>query len=212
MDPLTIFIKGLGIGVAIAAPVGPVGVLCLRRSLAQGWSAGMVSGLGAASADTIYGLVAALGLGWVSDILLGYQSWLGLFGGLFICLLGVKTFLAKPSAQQGRAGAAGLLNAWASTFLVTLTNPMTIIAFVAIFAGLGLGRATGQSLYFTVVLVIGVFAGSVLWWAILASLAGLARKGMNLRRLVWINRGTGILLVLMGAGLLLRVIWERMLA
>lgn len=211
MEPLAIFLKGLGIGVAIAAPVGPVGVLCLRRSLAQGWVMGMVSGLGAATADALYGVAAALGASWISQLFLGHQSWLGLFGGGFICFLGLKTFLARPADQQERIGVADIVNAWVSTFFLTLTNPLTVIAFVTIFAGMGLGHATSHSGYLTALLVIGVFAGSVLWWAVLATLAGFARKGVNLRILVWINRGTGVLLVLMGMALLLRVIWEGFL-
>lgn len=209
MEPLTIFLKGAGIGVAIAAPVGPVGVLCLRRALAQGWLVGMVSGLGAATADALYGVVAALGMSWISQLLLGHQSWLGLFGGGFICFLGYKTFLARPTYQQERAGVADIVQAWGSTFLLTLTNPLTIIAFVTIFAGLGLGQETSRSGYLTGMLVVGVFAGSVLWWAVLATLAGFARKGVNLRMVIWINRGTGVLLMIMGLGLLVKVIWEE---
>ena len=208
MESLFIFLKGLGIGVAIAAPVGPVGVLCLRRSLAQGWLVGMVSGLGAAAADTLYGAVAALGVSWISQLLLGHLSWLGFFGGGFICFLGLKTFFATPADQQVRLGVSDIVHAWISTFFITLTNPLTIIAFVTIFAGLGLGRVTGESGLLTSLLVMGVFAGSVLWWAVLATLAGFVRKGVNLKILVWINRGTGMLLVLMGAALLVRVIWD----
>jgi threonine/homoserine/homoserine lactone efflux protein len=170
MDP-TLLIRGVLIGLSIAAPIGPIGVLCIRRTLAEGRTSGLVSGLGVACADALYGSVAALGLS-VADALLGQLLWIRLAGGLFLCYLGLRTLAARPPAEataaEVRAG-RGLLGAFGSTFLLTLANPMTILSFAAIFAGLG--PRTGASGAEALLLVLGVFAGSALWWLILSRLA-----------------------------------------
>ena len=154
-------LRGLIIGFSIAAPVGPIGVLCIRRTLAAGRASGLVSGLGAATADAIYGCIAGFGLTFISSILISQQVWLRLIGGVFLCYLGLKTFLARPAQQAALAGGNGLVGAYASTFFLTLTNPMTILSFAAIFAGLGVTSASGN--YVSAgVLVLGVFIGSAL--------------------------------------------------
>ena len=131
--------QGVLLGFSIAAPVGPIGVLCIRRTLAEGRLTGFVSGLGAATADAIYGLVAGFGLTFVSSLLVGGQFWMRLVGGAFLCYLGARTFLAKPAQRTASATGSGLLGAYASTLVLTLTNPMTIFSFAAVFAGLGVG-------------------------------------------------------------------------
>jgi threonine/homoserine/homoserine lactone efflux protein len=164
---LNFFVRGLVLGFSIAAPVGPIGVLCIRRSIADGQKIGLATGLGAATADAIYGCVAAFGLTAISDFLVGQKFWLGFLGGLFLCYLGVRTFLSSVSEQPAPARSSGLFSAFLSTFFLTVTNPMTILAFVAIFAALGLGKSPG---YFNAsALVGGVFAGSALWWLLLSS-------------------------------------------
>jgi LysE type translocator len=125
-----LFLRGLVIGFSIAAPVGPIGVLCIRRTLADGRAAGFFSGLGAATADALYGAVAAFGLTAISSVLIGQATWLRLGGGLFLCYLGIKTFLARPAAEATPARATGLIGAYVSTLLLTLANPTTILSFV----------------------------------------------------------------------------------
>ena len=137
-------LRGAVIGFSIAAPVGPIGVLCIRRTLAEGRVSGLLSGLGAATADAVYGVIAAFGLTYVSNVLVGYQTWIRLVGGLFLCYLGIKTYLSRPAEGPACAEGEGLLGVYVSTFLLTLTNPMTILAFTAVFAGLGIGSATGD--------------------------------------------------------------------
>ncbi len=170
---------------------------------------GLASGLGAAVADTLYGLVAALGLTWVADLLLEARVWLGLVGGAVILALGVKVFLTSPPdpaqpvrlAERGasRLRGRGLPSAWASTFLVTLTSPITLVAFATAFAGLGLVRPAQENGFSlgSACLVAGVFAGSSLWWSILAGLAGFFRHRLTRERLLWINRLAGAGLVVM---------------
>src|SRR5688572_27162990 len=133
------FLRGVVIGCSIAAPVGPIGVLCIRRTLADGRRYGFASGLGAATADAVYGCVAGFGLTAVSDLLVSQQTWLRLIGGLFLCYLGAKSFFARPAASLAAPKGGALAGAYVSTMLLTLTNPMTILSFAAVFAGLGLG-------------------------------------------------------------------------
>jgi threonine/homoserine/homoserine lactone efflux protein len=191
---VTYLLRGLVIGFAIAAPVGPIGVLCIRRSFAQGRVAGLVSGLGAATADAIYGFVAAFGLTFVSGILIGQQQWIRLIGGLFLCYLGIRTFIAKPAAEPSSAEGTGLAGAYVSTFFLTLTNPMTILSFAAVFAGLGIGSAAGNYLS-AALLVLGVFLGSGLWWLLLSGGVSLLRTRLKPRALRWVNTISGIIIL-----------------
>ena len=202
---INFLLRGLLIGFSIAAPVGPIGVLCLRRSLAQGRLSGLVSGLGAASADAIYGSVAGFGLAFISNFLVSQQVWLRLIGGAFLCYLGIRSFLAKPASQAAPAKENGLFGDYASTFFLTLTNPMTIISFVAIFAGLGLAGAR-NSYASAGVLVMGVFLGSAAWWLILSSGVGLFREKFNPRGLEWVNRISGVIITGFGLFALLSVL------
>jgi threonine/homoserine/homoserine lactone efflux protein len=192
-----LFLEGIVIGFAIAAPVGPIGVLCIRRTLADGRVSGFISGLGAATADAVYGSVAALGLTFVTNLLVGGESWLRLVGGAFLILLGVRTFLVRPAERAAPAGRSGLPGAYASTFLLTLTNPTTILSFAAIFAGLGAGDASGDVLS-AMLLVSGVFLGSAVWWFVLSAAVGLFRAKLSVRGLRWVNRVSGAVIAAFG--------------
>src|SRR6266511_6449745 len=163
--------RGLILGFSIAAPVGPIGVLCIRRTLAEGRGMGLASGLGAATADAFYGAVAGFGLTTVSELLVRQEAWLRLLGGLFLCHLGLKTFLTPPAERAATVKSGGLATAFVSTLVLTLTNPMTILSFVAVFAGLGLGAGTG-SYSAAGFMVFGVFVGSAIWWLLLTTGVG----------------------------------------
>lgn len=193
--------QGIIIGFSIAAPVGPVGVLCIRRTLVYGRVSGLFSGLGAATADALYGCVAAFGLTAISGPLLQQQHRLELAGGVFLCYLGVKTFLAAPSARPvgENRGGSSLAAAYGSTFLLTLTNPATILSFAAVFTGLGLLNS-GRTPNAAVALVAGVFSGSALWWLVLSGGVSIFREQCTARRLRWVNRASGV--VIGGFGLL----------
>ena len=205
---LATFLRGLIIGLSIAAPVGPIGVLCIRRTLADGRAIGFASGLGAATADALYGAVAAFGLSLVTNVLVEQRLWLQAVGGLFLCYLGWRTWTAMPRPVSGAvAGAGGLVAAWASTFALTLTNPTTILSFAAIFAGLGLGRAVG-SYRAASTMVLGVFLGSALWWLFLSVSVGLARSSLTADRLRWINRTSGGVIGAFGVVALVSMLWR----
>lgn len=186
-------LKGMAIGLAIAAPVGPIGLLCIRRSLAQGRSAGLATGLGAATADAAYGAIAAFGLTAISAALIAQQFWLQLCGGLFLLYLGVRTAVATPVTETRDAAPTGLLAAYSSTVVLTLTNPLTIMSFAAVFAGLGLKAGTGGG--GGVGVVSGVFLGSALWWLLLSGGAALLRGRINPSGLRWLNRVSGAILL-----------------
>jgi threonine/homoserine/homoserine lactone efflux protein len=193
---LNFFVRGLVLGFSIAAPVGPIGVLCIRRSIADGQKIGLATGLGAASADAIYGCVAAFGLTAISNFLIGQKFWLGFLGGLFLCYLGVRTFLSRVFEAPAPARSSGLFSAFLSTFFLTVTNPMTILAFVAIFAALGLGELPD---YFNAsALVGGVFAGSALWWLLLSSGAAVFGRRLGAGWMRFLNRFSGTVIFAFG--------------
>lgn len=195
MDGL--FSRGLVLGFSIAAPVGPIGILCIQRTLNRGQLHGFVSGLGAATADAVYGSIAAFGLTAVTRYLVEQTEWLRFVGAIFLCYLGIKTFLTRSAVFFQITPTGGWLSAYASTFVLTLTNPMTILAFAAIFAGLGLAETT-QNYASAGLLVAGVFTGSALWWLFLSSGATLFRHKFDARRLTWINKGAGVIIVVFG--------------
>lgn len=201
LSEIALFIRGILIGFAIAAPVGPIGVLCIRRTLVEGRIAGLISGLGAASADALYGIIAALGFTLLADFLTAQQVWLRLLGGFFLCYLGVRAFLAPPVALDfSSPGKKGLLSAYITTFFLTLTNPLTIFAFAAIYAGV---TSAGLHSANAFVLVLGVFSGSALWWTVLSAGVSLFRNRVTPTALVWINRISGAFIVGFGFKLLL---------
>jgi threonine/homoserine/homoserine lactone efflux protein len=192
--PGQLVLRGFLLGLAIAAPVGPIGVLCIRRTLAQGRAIGFVSGLGAATADVVYGCIAAFGLTAISGLLVRHQAWLGLVGGLFLCYLGVRTLLARPTGQSAAAEGHGFAGAYFSTLLLTLTNPMTILSFVAVFAGLGVGSA-GNGYGAAAAIVLGVFLGSAAWWLLLSGGVSLVRDKFDARAMLWVNRVSGVIIL-----------------
>ncbi len=200
MIELPVFLRGIAIGFSIAAPVGPIGVLCIRRTLVEGRATGLAVGLGAAVADAVYGAIAGFGLTAVSSLLVRQQGWLRLGGGLFLCYLGVRTFVARPAERAAGGTGAGRLGAFASTFGLTLTNPATILSFVAVFAGLGIAGA--GSWREAGLLVAGVFLGSALWWLILSGTVGALRTRLDAAILRWVNRGAGLILLGFGAAAL----------
>ena len=189
----SLFLRGWLIGLAIAAPVGPIGLLCIQRTLSQGRLAGLASGLGAATADAVYGFIAAFGLAFISGFLIAQQNVLALVGGVFLCYLAVRTFLAEPAADAAQARGGRVGTAYATTFVLTLTNPVTILSFVAIFAGMGLAAGTGDYVA-AAWMVLGVFAGSASWWLLLSFGVGLLRTRMTADVLRWINRAAGVII------------------
>lgn len=196
------FVKGIILGFSIAAPVGPIGVLCIRKTLQFGRLSGLFSGLGAATADTVYGVVAAFGLTLISSFLLAGQFWLQLLGGVFLIYLGLKTFFSKATETSNHISHKTLFEDFISTFFLTITNPMTIFSYLAVFAGLGLSDTTGNYTN-ACMLVFGVFLGSALWWLILSEGITLFRKKISQKAMIWINRLAGMIIIAFGITALL---------
>lgn len=203
MSPL---LQGLSFGFSIAVPVGPIGLLCLRRSITDGRLAGLVSGLGAATADAIYGIVAALGLTAVTSLLLSHQFLLHLIGGLVLLGLGLSTLRSRPASEAARtATPTGLASAYFTVLALTLTNPLTILAFLGLFSGLG--AATAFTLSASLLLVLGVFLGSTAWWVMLSFSAAALRTRLQTGGLRALNIVSGVIIAAFGVwqlGLLLR--------
>jgi threonine/homoserine/homoserine lactone efflux protein len=203
-----LFLRGAAIGFSSAAPVGPIGMLCIRRSLTSGFLAGFLSGLGAATADGIYGGVAAFGLTAVADLLIAGQSWLRLVGGIFLCYLGFQALRSRPGAEARTAVSTRLAGSYLSTLALTLTNPATILSFVAIFAGLGwISTAmAGRGYDGAALLVAGVFSGSAAWWLLLSGGVTLIRGRITTRMLRWTNRAAGVVITGFGVAALLSLL------
>jgi len=203
------FLQGLLLGFSIAIPVGPVGMLCLRRSLVEGRLVGFVSGLGAATADALYGLVAVLGLTAITNVLVAQRAWLQLGGGIFLVCLGVTALRTRPPAIAAPATASpNLLASYLSILGLTLTNPMTILAFVGIFAGLGVGTAA-HGAWPDCLLVAGVFLGSAAWWLLLSLGAGWLGSRLNHRGLRALNVFSGVVILAFGVWQLTQLALHR---
>ncbi len=202
---LTLFLKGVVVGLSMAVPVGPIGILCIRRTLLEGRLSGFISALGLATADVVFGCIAGFGLTFISDFLISQQFWLRLFGGIFLCIIGLKVLLAKFVEREVATRGKGLLGAYTSMFFLTLTYPMTVLIFLGIFAGLGLGNARGNYAAIAA-LVLGVFIGSILWWAILSSFIGALRDRFKNQKWQWVNKISGILITGFGLAVLLSLV------
>ncbi|HVI53329.1 MAG TPA: LysE family transporter [Candidatus Sulfotelmatobacter sp.] len=199
------FLRGLAIGFALAAPVGPVGILCIRRALADGRYAAFIAGLGAAFADTFYGAVAGLGITVISGFLLAHATILRVVGGIFLLVLGAMTWRAPPKLAPEPGSGPGLLRDFISTFLITLSNPGTILASMGVFAAFGaLGNDKPAE---ASVLIFGVFAGSTLWWLVLSAMAGAIRSKLTDGWMTKLNHVSGGALLVFGAAILLSLAW-----
>lgn len=190
---VALFLKSVVLGLAIAAPLGPIGALCINRTLERGFLAGVAGGLGTAIADGVYATLAAFGFATFSAILTGIDIPMRLAGGVFMLYLGWKTFQAKPRVVAATVSARDLVGTTAATFFLTITNPMTILSFIALFAGLGLASASGVSAALTV--IAGVVLGSMLWWTVLSGGVALVRHRLPPAFAIWTSRVSAIILL-----------------
>ena len=201
--PLALPLRGLVIGFTIAAAVGPISLLTIRRTIAHGRLYGFVSGLGVATADATYAGIAAFGLTAITGLLVSGRFFLGVVGGATIVLLGIRTMRSRPGEVARDADRPGLASAYLSIFALTMTNPMTILSFAAVFAGLGLA---GSSFSDALVLTLGVLVGSSLWWVVLTTIVGWFRERVSTTAMLWVNRISGAALVAFGIVAILAVL------
>ncbi len=194
---LAFLARGLAVGFTVAAAVGPISLLTIRRTLAHGRVYGLVSGIGVALADASYGGIAAFGLTAITSVLIGTRAVLGLIGGGFLVWLAIRTIRAEPAERAAETeDRPGLAGAFLSIYGLTMTNPMTILSFAGIFAGLGLAGRGGTD---AALLTLGVFLGSSLWWVLLTAVVGRVRTRVTPRALRWVNRVSGAVLLVFGA-------------
>lgn len=205
MEPLLFFFKGVAAGFVVAAPVGPVAVLCIRRTIANGLVSGYATGLGAAVADMLYGMVAALGVSFIADFLSDNGVAFRLVGGIVLVVMAVRMALSRAQSAEDR-GTHNLIGDFVSALVVTGTNPITLIAFGVVFTTIGVASA-GQSFERAEALILGVLVGAMGWWLSLVWLTALLRRSVGDFPILWVNRisaaivmGCGVL-VLIGAAL-----------
>ena len=185
MKELDLLLRGVLAGLAIAIPVGPVNVLCISRTITKGRVAGIISGLGAATADTFYGGIAGFSISLVINFLVREKFWIRLVGGALLVAIGLAYWFKKPkSLKEKRVQSAH--SEYVTTLLLTLTNPTTVLSFLAVLAGLRLGESRPWTM--TLFLVLGIFCGSMIWWIVLALISGHFRDRFNDRAVVWMNR------------------------
>ena len=196
-----VLLKGLAIGFFVAVPVGPVAILCIQRTLSRSKRHGLISGLGAATADAMYGAVAAFGLTMVSEFVQAHRAPFRLAGGLILCLLAVRTFFVKGHKKPKEVNPKIHATNFVSTFLLTLMNPLTILAFMAVFTGSGLGHCEQEEAAW---LILGVFLGSSLWFLSLSFLAGQFKNIVNEEHMDIINKIAACLILAFGLFVMLR--------
>ena len=198
MDHVLLFLKTAGIGLAVAAPVGPMSLLCMRRSLTQGPRWGLATGAGIAVGDAIYATVAALGLAGVSAFVLAWETQLHLAAGLFLIWLGLRTFFTRDTDTPADVRAAASISAaFLGSVMLTLTNPPTIVMFAAVFTALA--PASGFDPAVAAITVLGVLSGSLLWWIGVVAVVTGVRHALGRRVRLWIDRIAGIVLAVLGA-------------
>ncbi|CAH0219542.1 LysE family transporter [Pseudomonas mediterranea] len=196
---MLIFVKSMVIGLCIAAPVGPIGLLCIQRSLMLGWRAGFATGLGAATADSIYGFIGALGIAAIIATLISFKPWLCILGGLFLAYIGYQTIRSNSNATAMEGERANLFKAYSTTLFLTLSNPMTILSFIAIFAALSDGMAGEQGSQHSVVpMVTGIFLGSAVWWLGLSGFSSIFKARIAQSRIRLINYLSGATISILG--------------
>jgi threonine/homoserine/homoserine lactone efflux protein len=203
MELVSFFLKGVAAGFVVAAPVGPVGVLCVRRTLVQGPLSGCVTGLGAAIADTFYVTIAAFGIGFIATFLLANEFWFRVVGGVILCVMALNTFLSKPLKSQGPES-EGLTGDFLSALIITGTNPLTLIAFGVILTSIGIASA-GGNIAQAEILIAGVFIGSLMWWGTLTGISHLFRGTLGQSGMRWINRISAAIVLLSGVLILISV-------
>ncbi|MGZ3632748.1 MAG: LysE family translocator [Parachlamydiaceae bacterium] len=201
-----LFFTGIVIGFSIALPVGPIGLLCIRNTLTHGLLCGFISGLGAATADAFYGAIAGFGLTIIGNFLLSYQRYLQFFGALFLCYLGVKIFRSHPPKIDREKPVNGYLWLFFSTLFLTLSNPMTLLIFIGVYAGFGVGAVEDTQWRDAFLLTFGVFVGSALWWLLLSGITSLFHKAMTPQTFRWLNRISGSLIFTFGVLILLALL------
>jgi len=188
-----LFIKSIIIGISIAIPIGPIAILCIRRTMANGLKSGIASGIGAATADAFYGVIASFGLTAISGFLIEKQLWLNLIGGLFLFYLGFKIFKSEPIDENQNVGNSSLYNDYLSTVFLTIINPATFLVLFSIFVATGFIKEN-INYYDATISSIGIFIGSMIWWLCLSFGVGLTRNKLNKKSMILLNKISALII------------------
>ncbi len=201
-----IFVKGIIIGLLVSVPLGPIGIMCIQRTLNRGYMAGFVSGLGAAAADIIFAIIAGFGLTIIINFIEERHLYFQILGGLFVLYIGYRIFNTNPVKQLRlqRLNKARLSQDFVSVFLLTISNPIAIFLFIAIMAALKVANDL-LSFFELSILVAGIAGGAILWWFVLASIANRFRERIRLKSIWWLNKITGSVVFLFGLAVILSV-------
>jgi threonine/homoserine/homoserine lactone efflux protein len=207
---IMIFIKGIILGFSASLPLGPIGLICIQKTLNKGRWAGIVSGSGAALSDTFFAIIAAFGISFISDFIEQQQFILRIIGSAILILLGLRIFLTNPAIQirKQKLKKNNLFADFISIFFLTLSNPVTVFVFGAVFASSGIIKVQNSFLDLVLV-VIGVFVGAMVWWLILVNIVNLFRSKFRLKRLWWINKITGAVIFLFGLFVLIATVFFK---
>lgn len=192
-----IILQGIIVGIAVSAPLGPIGVLCIQRTLNKGYASGVVSGIGASTADIIYAIIAGFSITFISDFLIEQQNIIRIIGGIFLTFIGIKIYFSNPIKQIRAQRTQGnkFFSDFITSFLITISNPITILAFGLIFSSFNMIESNENSTNISI-LIASVFAGALIWWLLLITIISLFKSKIRLRNLFWINKVTGVLIVI----------------
>lgn len=195
---------GIMIGLFIGMPVGAIGMMTIQRTLKYGFRAGLLTGFGSSVADCIYASVGTFGLTFVSDFFIRYKMWINIFGSILVMILGLRMILNKEETTELQKNAMGSISLFFSSFAIGITNPVVIVTFMFIFSYLGISLKVG--LFKEIVLIIGVFIGTYIWWLLLSSVVSMIRKKINFNNFYKINRIFGTILILFGVVILVKML------
>ena len=201
------FLKGIILGLIVSAPLGPLGILCIQRTINRGFLSGLVTGIAAAMADLLYALIAGFGISVIATFFDENQIAIRIIGGIIVIFLGIRIYISNPAKQfrRQKTQKRNYISDYISGFIITTTNPMVIVIFGAAFASLGIGEAEyNKSIAIT---ITGIFTGAISWWISLTVVVNIFREKVNLRKLWWINKITGVLAILFGLGIILSVLF-----
>jgi len=218
MTVILFVLSGIVIGLIVAVPIGPVNLLCIRRTLALGPLNGFISGLGAAAGDGCFAVVTGMGFTAARQMINGYSTTLELVGCVLLMIFGISTYFSDPLHGRGvervasrQLAGPSLVRAFASTFALTITNPATLFGFAALFAGLGSLTGAREGFGAAAIVVFGVICGSALWWFVLTTVVGYFHARIDAHVMKLINHGSGILVTLCGIGVLLHLVGMKLL-
>ena len=203
-------IKGITLGLVVTAPLGPLGVMCIQRTINRGVIAGLITGIASALGDIMYAIIAGFGVSVIAHFLNEYQLIIRVIGGIIVGFLGVRIYFSNPVKQfrRQKVQKRNYVSDFISGFLLTITNPIVLVVFGAAFASFGLDK--GDSVRSVILTIIGVFIGAIGWWISLTTLVNIFRDKINLRKLWWINKITGVFVFLFGIIIIVSVFFKSL--